>query len=97
MCMAVPAFARNRNPPALPAALTAADAAELRQHHDVSSLEENGERFHRIPCEPRYEVPSETSNATETDGVLKRLELENSRLRRLVADMLLDNLRLEDE
>jgi transposase len=43
------------------------------------------------------EIPSDTSDATETDGVLERLELENSRLRRLVTDMLLDKLRLEDE
>ena len=43
------------------------------------------------------EVPTDNFDATETDGVLKRLELENSRLRRLVTDMLLDKLRLEDE
>jgi putative transposase len=43
------------------------------------------------------ETRSDKSDATETDGVLKRLELENSRLRRLVTDMLLDKLRLEDE
>ena len=42
-------------------------------------------------------IASDTSDAAETDGVLKRLELENSRLRRLVTDMLLDKLRLEDE
>src|SRR5215813_6709823 len=43
------------------------------------------------------DMRSETSDANETDGLLQRLELENSRLRRLVTDMLLDKLRLEDE
>lgn len=43
------------------------------------------------------EIPLEKSDTTEADSVLRRLELENSRLRRLVTDMLLDKLRLEDE
>jgi putative transposase len=43
------------------------------------------------------DVSPDRADTAETDGVLKRLELENSRLRRLVTDMLLDKLRLEDE
>ena len=43
------------------------------------------------------EVLPRKSDSTETDAVLKRLELENLRLRRLVTDMLLDKLKLEDE
>jgi len=33
----------------------------------------------------------------QSEDFLARLELENSRLRRLVTDMLLEKLRLEDE
>jgi transcriptional regulator with XRE-family HTH domain len=43
------------------------------------------------------EMLAENSDSMDTDTLLKRLELENSRLRRLVTDMLLDKLRLEDE
>jgi putative transposase len=39
----------------------------------------------------------DSSNALQTEDVLKRLELENARLRRLVTDMLLEKLRLDDE
>lgn len=38
-----------------------------------------------------------TSNAIGSVDVIKHLELENSRLRRLVTDMLLDKLKLEEE
>lgn len=37
------------------------------------------------------------SGRTDIDDELKRLELENTRLRRVVTDMLLEKLRLEDE
>jgi transposase len=40
---------------------------------------------------------SETSGAVDSVDMIKRLELENSRLRRLVTDMLLDKLKLEEE
>jgi putative transposase len=43
------------------------------------------------------DMRSEEPTPADTDGQLKRLELENSRLRRLVTDMLLDKLKLEDE
>ena len=39
---------------------------------------------------------SNSSDASSTETI-KRLELENSRLRRLVTDMLLDKLKLEEE
>jgi putative transposase len=38
-----------------------------------------------------------TSSAIDSVEMIKRLELENSRLRRLVTDMLLDKLKLEEE
>jgi putative transposase len=43
------------------------------------------------------ELRSQTSGALDSVEMIKRLELENSRLRRLVTDMLLDKLKLEDE
>jgi putative transposase len=39
----------------------------------------------------------QTSNARGSDETIRQLELENSRLRRLVTDMLLEKLQLEDE
>jgi putative transposase len=43
------------------------------------------------------ELRSLTSGAVDSVDMIKRLELENSRLRRLVTDMLLDKLKLEEE
>jgi putative transposase len=43
------------------------------------------------------ELQPQTSGAIGSVEMIKRLELENSRLRRLVTDMLLDKLKLEDE
>ena len=43
------------------------------------------------------ELRPQTSGAIGSVEMIKRLELENSRLRRLVTDMLLDKLKLEDE
>jgi putative transposase len=43
------------------------------------------------------EVERQTSSAIGSVEMVKRLELENSRLRRLVTDMLLDKLKLEEE
>ena len=40
--------------------------------------------------------PGKSSDAN-SDEMIKRLEFENSQLRRLVTDMLLDKLKLEDE
>jgi putative transposase len=45
----------------------------------------------------KSEVQHRPSNAIDSDGMIKRLELENSQLRRLVTDMLLDKLKLEEE
>jgi len=39
----------------------------------------------------------QTSSARGSDETIRQLELENSRLRRLVTDMLLEKLKLEDE
>jgi putative transposase len=44
-----------------------------------------------------HDMQPEQPIVADTDGQLRRLELENSRLRRLVTDMLLDKLKLEDE
>ena len=41
--------------------------------------------------------PGSKSSDASSDEMIKRLELENSQLRRLVTDMLLDKLKLEDE
>jgi putative transposase len=43
------------------------------------------------------EVQPQTSSPISSVEMIKRLELENSRLRRLVTDMLLDKLKLEEE
>jgi putative transposase len=43
------------------------------------------------------ELRPQTSGAIDSVDMIKRLELENSRLRRLVTDMLLDKLKLEEE
>jgi putative transposase len=43
------------------------------------------------------ELQPQPSGATGSVEMIKRLELENFRLRRLVTDMLLDKLKLEDE
>jgi putative transposase len=43
------------------------------------------------------EVQPRTSGDIGSDDMIKRLELENSQLRRLVTDMLLDKLKLEEE
>src|SRR5260370_17965093 len=43
------------------------------------------------------ELQSPTSSPIDSVDMIKRLELENSRLRRLVTDMLLDKLKLEEE
>lgn len=43
------------------------------------------------------ELQPQTSSAIGSVDMIKRLELENSRLRRLVTDMLLDKLKLEEE
>jgi transposase len=45
----------------------------------------------------KSEIQPENSSMIGSDEVLKRLELENARLRRLVTDVLLDKLKLEDE
>src|SRR5262245_7362553 len=39
----------------------------------------------------------ESSGSLGADGLVKQLELENSRLRRLVTDLLLEKLKLEEE
>jgi putative transposase len=39
----------------------------------------------------------QASNARSSEETIRQLELENSRLRRLVTDMLLEKLQLEDE
>lgn len=41
--------------------------------------------------------PGSKSSDASSDEMIKRLDLENSQLRRLVTDMLLDKLKLEDE
>lgn len=43
------------------------------------------------------ELQLQTPGTTGSVEMIKRLELENSRLRRLVTDMLLDKLKLEEE
>jgi putative transposase len=43
------------------------------------------------------EILLERPHAMDADDEVTRLELENSRLRRLVTDMLLEKLKLEDE
>lgn len=43
------------------------------------------------------EAPRETSSDASSTETIKRLEFENSQLRRLVTSMLLDKLKLEDE
>jgi transcriptional regulator with XRE-family HTH domain len=43
------------------------------------------------------EAPPLASAAVGSDETIKRLEFENSQLRRLVTDMLLDKLKLEEE
>jgi transcriptional regulator with XRE-family HTH domain len=43
------------------------------------------------------ELRPQISSAIDSVDMIKRLELENSRLRRLVTDMLLDKLKLEEE
>lgn len=43
------------------------------------------------------ELQLQTSSPAGPVDMIKRLELENSRLRRLVTDMLLDKLKLEEE
>jgi putative transposase len=43
------------------------------------------------------ELRPQISSAIGSVDMIKRLELENSRLRRLVTDMLLDKLKLEEE
>jgi|SRR6202790_2976699 putative transposase len=43
------------------------------------------------------ELQPHTSSAIDSVDTIKRLELENSRLRRLVTDMLLDKLTIEEE
>lgn len=45
----------------------------------------------------KAEGRAQTSNARGPDETIRQLELENSRLRRLVTDMLLEKLQLEDE
>ena len=45
----------------------------------------------------KAELQSRASGAIGSDEMIKRLELENSQLRRLVTDMLLDKLKLEEE
>jgi len=45
----------------------------------------------------RQDSPTNSSHTVQSEDFLARLELENSRLRRLVTDMLLEKLRLEDE
>ena len=51
----------------------------------------SGKDTGRVSPEPQ------PSGATGSVEMIKRLELENSRLRRLVTDMLLDRLKIEDE
>jgi putative transposase len=43
------------------------------------------------------ELQPQISSAIGSDEMIKRLELENSQLRRLVTDMLLEKLKLEEE
>jgi putative transposase len=45
----------------------------------------------------RREAQLPTSSDASSSETIKRLELENARLRRLVTDMLLDKLKLEEE
>jgi transcriptional regulator with XRE-family HTH domain len=44
----------------------------------------------------KLEVRPQASDPTDSDGMIKQLELENSRLRRLVTDMLLAQARRRD-
>lgn len=55
---------------------------------DVGEYEDNG---------PAEEPQLQISTGTNLTEVIKRLTLENSQLRRLVTDTLLERLRLEDE
>lgn len=52
---------------------------------------EDGVGFGRAELQPAY------ANGNESDDVLTQLELENARLRRLVTDMLLEKLQLQEE
>jgi putative transposase len=57
----------------------------------------NAEEPAHVPGGSAPEIrPGKSSNAN-SDEMIKHLELENSQLRRLVTDMLLDKLKLEDE
>jgi transcriptional regulator with XRE-family HTH domain len=51
----------------------------------------------RYESRGKLDTQIDRSGRTDIDDELKRLELENTRLRRVVTDMLLEKLRLEDE
>ena len=50
-----------------------------------------------LPGSIQSEARAGKSGHANSDEMIRRLELENSQLRRLVTDMLLDKLKLEDE
>ena len=57
----------------------------------------NAEEPADVPQGAAPEIRLGKSSVAGADEMIKRLELENSQLRRLVTDMLLDKLKLEDE
>ena len=57
----------------------------------------NAEEPAHVPGGSAPEIRPGKSSHASSDEMIKHLELENSQLRRLVTDMLLDKLKLEDE
>ena len=57
----------------------------------------NAEEPAYVPGGTAPEIRPGKSSDARSDEMIKRLELENSQLRRLVTDMLLEKLKLEDE
>jgi hypothetical protein len=57
----------------------------------------NAEEPAYVPGGTAPEIRPGQSSDARSDEMIKRLELENSQLRRLVTDMLLEKLKLEDE
>jgi transposase len=57
----------------------------------------NAEEPAHVPGGAAPEIRPGKSSHASSDEMIQHLELENSQLRRLVTDMLLDKLKLEDE
>ena len=69
----------------------------IMTYHRWKKSVDRGAGERRRSADPSLDTRTEASTAAQSGDLLEQLELENTRLRRLVTDLLLEKLKLEEE